>query len=140
MEKFEHTPPSPQPPPFPSDSQLKCPVFGCPAITALPNDLKIPNLDFSSRHILWRPVVSAGVSLLLPLDSCCSVSLVSQSHADVICQKSPQLTYQRIEQPIPVAVATSANQLKAIAVLQVPITWENGQSPIFSMLVVSNLA
>ena len=64
MEKLEHSPPSPQPPPPPSDSQPKCPVFGCPAITALPNDLKIPNLDFSSRHILWTPVVSAGVSLL----------------------------------------------------------------------------
>ena len=92
MEKLEDPPPSPQPPRALSDSQPRCPVFGCPAITALPNDLKIPNLDFSSRHILWTPVVSAGVSLSLPLDSCCSVSLVSQSHADVICQKSPQLT------------------------------------------------
>ena len=64
MERLEHPPPSPQPPPPPSDSQPKCSVFGCPAITALPNDLKIPNLDFSSRHILWTPVVSAGVSLL----------------------------------------------------------------------------
>ena len=68
------------------------------------------------------------------------MSVVSQSHEDVICQKSPQLTYQRLEQPIPVAVATSATQLKAIAVLQVPITWENGQNSNFSVLVVPNLA
>ena len=80
------------------------------------------------------------MSLPLPLDSCCSMSLVSQSHADVICQKSPQWTYQRLKQPIPLAVVTSATQLKAIAVLQVPITWESGQSSIFSMLVVPNLA
>ena len=58
MEKLEHLPPSPQPPSPCLDSQLKCPVFGCPAITALPNDLKMPNLDFSTRHILWMPVVS----------------------------------------------------------------------------------
>ena len=65
MEKLEHPPPSPQPP-FPSsDFQLQFPVFGCPAITALPNDLKMPSLDFLSRHILWTPVVSAGVSLSL---------------------------------------------------------------------------
>ena len=42
--------------------------------------------------------------------------------------------------PIPVAVATSAIQLQAIAVLQVPVTLENGQSSIFSILVVPNLA
>ena len=140
MEKLEHTPPSPHPPRPPSDCQSKCPVFGCPAITALPSDLKIPKLDFSNRHILWTPVASAGVSLPLPLNSCCSVSLVSQSHADVICQKSPQLTYQKLEQPISVAVVTSATQLNAVAVLQVRISWENGQSSIFSMLVVPNLA
>ena len=142
MEKLEHPPSLPQPSPPPSDSQPKCPVLGRPAITVLPNDLKISNLDFSSKHILWTSVVSAGVSLPLPLDSCCSVSLVSQSHANVICQKSLQLTYQKLEQPIPVAVATSATQLKAIAVLQVPFTWEieNWQSSIFSMLVVPNRA
>ena len=68
------------------------------------------------------------------------MSLVSQSHADVICQKSPQRTYKKLEQPMPVAVTTSATQLKAIAILQVPVTWENGQSLNFSMLVVPNLA
>ena len=62
------------------------------------------------------------------------------SHADINCQKSPQLTYQKLEQPIPVAVATSALQLNATALLQVPNTWENRQSSIFSMLVVPNLA
>ena len=139
MEKLEHPPPSPQPHPPPSVFQPKCPVFGCPALTALPNGLKIPNLDFSSRRILWTPVVSTGVSLPLPLDSSCSTSLISQSHADVICEKSPQLTYQKLEQPIPVAVATLATQLEAVAVLQVPITWENGQSSIFPMLVMPNL-
>ena len=131
MEKLEHPPPFPQSPHPPSDSQPKCPVFGCPAIIALPNDLKIPSLDFSRRHILLTPVVSAAVSLPLPLDSCRSMPLVNHSHADVICQNSPQLIYQKLEQPIPVAVATSATQLKATAVLQVPITWENGQSSIF---------
>ena len=119
------------PPPPPSDSQLKCPVFGCPSITALPNDLEILNLDFSSRHILWTPVVSVGVSLPLPLDSCCSVSLVSQSHADVICQKSPQLTYQRLEQPIPVAVATSATQLKALLYYRFQVPGRMGKAQFF---------
>ena len=73
-------------------------------------------------------------------DSCCSVSLVSESHAQIICQNLLSWLTQSLEQPVPVAVATSATQLKAIPVLQVPITWENGQSSIFSVIVVPNLA
>ena len=45
-------------------------VFGLPAVTNPAGKLK-------ERHILWTPVVSAGEKLPLPLDSCCSVSLVS---------------------------------------------------------------
>ena len=38
--------------------------------------------DLSSRNILWTRVKSGSLSLPLPIDSCCSLSLVSGSHTD----------------------------------------------------------
>ena len=52
-------------------------VFGLPAVTNPAGSLK-------ERHILWTPVISACEKLPLPLDSCCSVSLVSRSNADLV--------------------------------------------------------
>ena len=52
-------------------------VFGLPAVINPVGTLK-------ECHILWTPVVSAGEKFPLPLDSCCSVSLVSRSHADLV--------------------------------------------------------
>ena len=74
-------------------------VFGLPAVTS-------PGGTLKERHILWTPVVSAGEKLPLPLDSCCSVSLVSCSHTDlVVASKRPQLKYQSLEKPVAVSVA-----------------------------------
>ena len=57
-------------------------LYGMPALNQLPQDVKISNLDLGNKNILWYPISSAGVSLPLPLDTCCSVSLVSQQYAD----------------------------------------------------------
>ena len=89
---------------------------------------------------MWAPITSAGVALPLPLDSCCSLSLVSKAHAEIIAQKHPQLTFTKLQSPLPVAVANCSSQLTAIGVMQVPIIWENGRPSIFSMLVVPGLA
>ena len=83
---------------------------------------------------------SAGVAFPLPLDSCCSLSLVSRAHAEIIAQKHPQLTFTKLQSPLPVAVANPSSQLTATGVMQVPIIWENGRPSIFSMLVVPGLA
>ena len=89
---------------------------------------------------MWNPITSAGVSLPLPIDSCCSLSLVSKAHADVIAQNHPHLTFTKIQSSLPVAVANPSSQLKAIGLMEVPIIWENGRPSIFSMLVVPGLA
>ena len=122
------------------DFSSQVPAYGCPAVTAIPNHLSIPALDLANKHILWTPITSAGVSLPLPIDSCCSLSLVSKAHADVIAQKHPHLTFTKLQSSLPVAVANPSSQLKAIGLMEVPIIWENGRPSIFSMLVVPGLA
>ena len=89
---------------------------------------------------MWAPITSAGVALPFPLDSCCSLSLVSKAHAEIIAQTHPQLTFTKLQSPLPVAVANPSSQLTAIGVMQIPIIWEHGRLSIFSMLVVPGLA
>ena len=119
---------------------MQAPAYSYPAITAIPNHVSIPALDLANKHILWTPITSAGVSLPLPIDSCCSLSLVSKAHADVIAQKHPHLTFTKLQSSLPVAVANPSSQLAAIGFMQVPIIWESGRPSIFSMLVVPGLA
>ena len=136
MEKLER-PPNPVssvPPQLPpgavsgTDVLMQAPTCSFPAVTAIPNCLSIWDLDLANKHTLWAPITSAEVALPLPLDSCCSLSLVSKAHAETIAQKHPRLT------------ANPSSQLQAIGVMQVPIVWENGGPSIFSMLVVLGLA
>ena len=123
-----------------TDILKQAPAYSCPSVTAMPSHLSISDLDLANKHILWAPITSAGVALPLPLDSCCSLSLVSKAHAEIIAQKHPQLTFTKLQSPLPVAVANPSSQLTAIGVMQVPIIWENGRPSIFSMLVVPGLA
>ena len=82
-------------------------VFGLPPVTNTAGKLR-------ERHILWTPVVSVAEKLPLPLDSCCSVSLVSRSHADYVPSKCPHLKYQSLDTPVTVSVADANSQLKAV--------------------------
>ena len=124
----------------PQDILAKAPQFGNPAIAAVPNHLDISDLDLVNKNILWTRITSAGIPLPLPLDSCCSLTLVSQAHADVICKIHPAMKFTKLSTPLPVSVANPQAQLQAIGTLQVPIIWDNGRPSIFSMLVVPNLA
>ena len=126
------------PPSLPGGSQD--PLYSTPAVSLPPKGIKISNLNLANRNILWCPVSSAGVSLPLPLDTCCSVSLVSQQHADHILTSRPDLQFSRIEQQVNVSVASPSVSLKAVGVMQVPILFENGRSATFSMLVVPGLS
>ena len=108
-------------------------VFGLPAVAN-------PGGTLKERHILWTPVVSAGEKLPLPLDSCCSVSLVSHSHADRVASKRPQLNYQSLEKPVAVSVADANVQLQAVGTMEIPIQWNNGKETTFQMLVVPGLS
>ena len=124
----------------PQDILTKAPQFGNPAITAVPSHLDISDLDLVNKNILWTRITSAGIPLPLPLDSCCSLSLVSQAYADVICKTHPAMKFAQLSTPLPVSVANPQAQLQAIGTLQVPIIWDNGRPSIFSMLAVPNLA
>ena len=124
----------------PQDIFSQAPAFGNSAITAVPSNLQISDLDLANKNILWTRVTSAGIPLPLPLDSCCSLSLVSQTHAEVICKTHPTMQFTKLSTPLPVSVANLHAQLKAIGTVQVPIIWGNGRASIFSMLVVPHLA
>ena len=91
-------------------------VFGLSAVTN-------PGGTLKECHILWTPVVSAGEKLPLPLDDCCSVSLVSRSHADLVASKCPQLKYQSLEKPVAVSGADGKAQLQAVGTMEIPIQY-----------------
>ena len=73
------------------------------------------------------------------MDSCCSVSLVSKVHAALVASKRPDLKYFTLEEPISVTSEDSKSNLKAVATMQIPITWENKPETVFTMLVVPGL-
>ena len=56
-------------------------LFGIPAISSIPT-LNVVGVDLLQYNISWTKVESAGFPLPLPLDSCCSLSLVTQHHAE----------------------------------------------------------
>ena len=124
----------------PQDILTNALQFGNPVITAVPSHLEISDMDLVNKNILWTRITSAGIPLPLPLDSCYSLSLVSQAHADVICKTHLAMKFIKLSTPLPVSVANPQAQLQTIGTLQVPIIWDNGRPSIFSMLVVSNLA
>ena len=97
------------------------PLFSVPATISLPVNASSSAFDLADKNILWAKVTSAGVSLPLPLDSCCSVSLVSQNHEETIVIFNPALQFTKLEQPIPVSVAWPYSSLSAVGILQVPI-------------------
>ena len=117
---------------------LSTPLFGLPAIT-IPTPSAKPEAQLHQRNILWTSVTSAGQRLPLPLDSCCSVSLVSKVHADFIASKRPNLKYCPLEEPISVTAADPKSTLKAVATIEIPITWETKTETVFTMLVVPGL-
>ena len=70
----------------PDQPSLSAPLFILLAVT-IPAPSAKPEAQLHQRNILWISVTSAGQHLPLPLDSCCSVSLVSKRHADFIASK-----------------------------------------------------
>ena len=96
-----------------------------PATSLAPDSTKISNLDLENRNILWCSVPSAGISLPLPLDTYCSVSLVSIAHADKVLETRPDLKFLRLEQPVKVSVASPSASLKAVGIMQVPFQFES---------------
>ena len=139
MKEVEKRLPAPPPAQAPVAS-LQDQVYGMPATPSMAPVSSVSAPDLANRNILWTKVTSAGVSLPLPLDSCCSVSLVSQNHATLVSKSRPDLLFTKLEQPIPVSVAGPSSTLRAVGTMQVPIIWENGRLATFTMLVVPQLS
>ena len=114
--------------------------MGLPAISDLAHYSIDSCLDLSNRNILWTRVTSGGLSLPLPIDSCCSVSLVSGSHTDHLLASQPNLLFTPLSKKIPVSVANPNATLFATGTMQVPITFENGTNWNVLMLYVPGLA
>ena len=97
-------------------------------VNAFPSSVHQSGLDLANRNILWRSVTSAGIKIPLPIDSCCSISLVSKKHADLVSQNCPDLKFTKLATPLSVSVAASAeSKLQAVGMMQILIVWENGK-------------
>ena len=113
-------------------------MFGMP--TTLPSEYVAVPSQLKQRHIMWCKVQSSNLTLDMPLDSCCSVSLCSLDHAKGIQEQYPHLSTVKLEQPIPVSVADNDSVLNGIALQDVPIQWGPGKASLHTMLVVPNLS
>ena len=65
--------------------------------------------------------------------------MVSKTHAELVSQKCPNLSYKKLATPLSVSVASPDSQLQAVGIMQIPVTWENGICSTFSVLVVPGL-
>ena len=139
MKEVEKRLPAPPPAQAPVAS-LQDQVYGMPATPSMAPVSLVLAPDLANRNILWTKVTSAGVSLPLPLDGCCSVSLVSQNDANLVSTSRPDFLCTKLEQPIPVSGAGPSSTLRAVGTMQVPIIWENGRLATFTMLVVPQLS
>ena len=70
-------------------------------------------LDLANRNILWTSVTSAGIKIPLPIDSCCSFSLVSKKRADFVSQNCPDLKFTKLATPLSVSVASAESKPQA---------------------------
>ena len=68
-------------------------VLGLPAISDLEHYSIDSCPDLSYLNTSWTRVTFGGLSLPLPVDSCCSVSLVSGSHTDHLLASQPNLQF-----------------------------------------------
>ena len=88
-----------------TSSSTSVPVFGLPAVSDVSSQLQ-NCLNLSQKNILWCRVESGGIPIPLPIDSCCSVSLVLQAHAMNVSKNCPNLNFEALANPIPVSVAS----------------------------------
>ena len=100
-------------------------------VNALPSSVQQSGLDLANRNILWTPVTSAVIKIPLPIDLCCSISLVSKKLADLVIQNCPDLKSTKLAIPLSVSVASAESTLQAVGMMQIPIMCENGHRSIF---------
>ena len=95
-------------------------------VNAFPSSVHQSGLDLANRNILWTSVTAIGIKIPLPIDSCCSISLVSKKHADLVSQNCLDLKFTKLATPLSVSVASAESKFQAVSMMQIPIVWENG--------------
>ncbi|CAB4010120.1 retrovirus poly [Paramuricea clavata] len=98
------------------------------------NSVEIP--DLSKKYIMWTKVKSVGVELSLPLDTCCSVSLCSLTHAEHVQQMHLDLKMTKLTKPVAINVANEDAVLQGIRERE----RGPGKSSVHTILVVPKLA
>ena len=84
-------------------------------VNAFPSSVHQSGLDLANRNILWTSVTFAGIKIPLPIDSCCSISLVSKKHADLLAKTAPISSSPNLATPLSVSVASAESKLQAVA-------------------------
>ena len=79
-------------------------------------------MGISSIH--WYPLTHR-FKIPLPVDSCCSISLVSKKHAYLVSQNCPDLKFTKLATPSLISVASAESKLQAVGMMQILIVWEN---------------
>ena len=99
-------------------------------VNAFPSSVHQSGLDLANRNILWTSAASAGIKIPLPfpfpIDLCCSISLVSKKHADLVSQNCLDLKFTKLATPLSVSVASAESKFQAVSMMQIPLVWENG--------------
>ena len=95
-------------------------------VNPFPSSVHQLGLDLANQNILWTSVTSAGIKIPLRIDSCCSISLVSKKHADLVSQNCPDLKFTKLATALSVSVAGAESKLQAVGMMQIPMVWENG--------------
>ena len=111
-------------------------LIGFPAIANIQTCTVNTDPHLANKSILWTRIESGGLQLPLPIDSCCSISLVSRAHTDHLLASNSNLKYMPLQDSIPVSVANPKATLHAT----VPFTFTNGTKITFLMLSVPGLA
>jgi len=124
------------PPALCTHSQPTPPLFSMPTLPTSSSELSV-NLNCT---ILSCQVTSAGKQLQLTLDFCCSVTLCSLDHAQLIHSERSELNYKQLEKPIAVQMADTSASLTAVAVQEVPIMWLPNKEMLHVALVLPNMS
>ena len=96
-------------------------------VNAFPSSVYQLGLDLANQNILWTSVTSAGIKIPLPIDSCCSISLVGKKHADPVSQNCPDLKFTKLATALSISVAGAESKLQAVSMMQIPMVWGNGE-------------
>ena len=92
------------------------------------------------QHIMFLECMSGGRRLDVPMDTGCTLTMVSGRHRDHLRKVEPSTEYHALKTPIPVSNAEEGKSLFAVGLAQVPLSLDGGPVQYYTALVVPGLA